>query len=136
MLFTSRFIPFPNVSKSRILVVEDDPDIGAMIKIMLEYHGYSIVLVQKAHGVVAQVASEPFDLIIMDMLLSGLNGTEICATLKKDPAVAHIPVIMISAHPNAREISANAGAEGFLPKPFDMQDMIAKVDMLLRPQPV
>jgi DNA-binding response OmpR family regulator len=115
----------------RILVVEDDLDIGSMIKIMLEYHGYSVVVTHRADKVAAQITAEPFDLIIMDMLLSGINGVDVCASLKQDKALAHIPVIMISAHPNAREISQKAGAEGFLPKPFDMQEMLAKVNGLV-----
>jgi len=71
------------------------------------------------------------DLIIMDMLLSGVNGTDLCVDLKKNPATSRIPVIMISAHPNAKEICLEAGADEFISKPFDMNDILSKIDGLL-----
>ena len=69
----------------------------------------------------------------MDMLLSGMNGTEICARLKQDPSLSHIPVIMISAHPNAKEICLDAGAEDFISKPFDMKDLLSRVSRFVQP---
>jgi DNA-binding response OmpR family regulator len=65
------------------------------------------------------------------MLLSGVNGTDLCAEFKKDSSIAHIPVIMISAHPNAKEICLQAGADEFISKPFDMQDILSKIDRLI-----
>ena len=119
---------------NRILVVDDDPDIGIMIKIMLEYQGYSVAVTERAEKAEDMVRTGHFDLLIMDMLLSGMNGIDICARLKKDKSISHIPVIMISAHPNAREISLNAGAEDFVSKPFDMQEMLAKITRFVQPQ--
>jgi DNA-binding response OmpR family regulator len=118
---------------NRILVVDDDPDIGIMIKIMLEYQGYSVVVTERGEKAEDMVRTGHFDLLIMDMLLSGMNGIDICARLKKDKSVSSIPVIMISAHPNAREISLNAGAEDFVSKPFDMQEMLSKISRFVQP---
>lgn len=118
------------MSKQHILVVDDDPDIGMMIKIMLEYQGYSVFVTQRAEQVEELLRKGHFDLLIMDMLLSGMNGMDICAGLKKDANLAPIPVIMISAHPNAKEISIDAGAEDFLSKPFDMNEMLSKIKSL------
>ena len=67
----------------------------------------------------------------MDMLLSGVNGTDLCVDLKKNPSTSRIPVIMISAHPNAKEICLEAGADEFISKPFDMNDILSKIDALL-----
>ncbi len=120
------------MSKHRILVVDDDPDIGMMIKIMLEYRGYSVLVTQRAEQVEDLLLNDHFDLLIMDMLLSGMNGMDICAGLKKDKNLAAVPVIMISAHPNAKEISVEAGAEDFLSKPFDMEDMLSKIRRLIQ----
>jgi DNA-binding response OmpR family regulator len=118
-------------ASKRILVVDDDPDIGIMIKIMLEYQGYSVVVTERAEKAEELIRADHFGLLIMDMLLSGMNGTDICTRLKQDKSLSHIPVIMISAHPNAKEICMNAGAEDFVSKPFDMQDMLAKIDRLI-----
>ncbi|HEY0433723.1 MAG TPA: response regulator, partial [Chitinophagaceae bacterium] len=60
-----------------------------------------------------------------------VNGTDLCHQLKTDPATTHIPVIMISAHPNAKEICLKAGADEFIPKPFDMHDILSKIDKLM-----
>jgi len=116
---------------ARILVLDDDPDIGTMIKMMLEYKGYMVTVSDRADMAQQTLNNGGVDLIIMDMLLSGVNGTDICMDLKKDPSTSRIPVIMISAHPNAKEICLEAGADEFISKPFDMSDILSKIDGLL-----
>ena len=118
-------------SGKRILVLDDDPDIGVMLKMMLEFKGYTAIVTERAESARKVIYSEPVDLIILDMLLSGVNGTEICVALKKDIVTAPIPIIMISAHPNAKELCEEAGADSFISKPFDMHDMLATIDNLL-----
>jgi DNA-binding response OmpR family regulator len=117
---------------ARILVVDDDPDIGVMLKMMLEYKGYTPVVAERAEEAMDALNADNITLIIMDMLLSGVNGTDICANLKNDPQRKNIPVIMISAHPNAKEICMNAGADDFIAKPFDMRDMLSKIGGLIK----
>lgn len=124
-----------NKTLNRILVVDDDPDIGMMLKLMLEYHGYSVLATERAEKAEEIIRNEHFDLLIMDMLMSGINGTDICSRLKKDNTSATLPVIMISAHPNAREICLAAGADEFMAKPFDMDELILKIHAFL-PQTV
>lgn len=117
--------------KNTILVLDDDPDIGTMIKMMLEYKGYSVTVSDRAEHIAEIVHNNHIDLIIMDMLLSGTNGTDVCAELKQNKTTSHIPVMMISAHPNAKEICLNAGADEFISKPFDMHDILSKIDKLV-----
>ena len=100
--------------KEKILVLDDDADIGTMIKMMLEYKGYLVTVSERAEQANELLKNDEFDLIIMDMLLSGVNGTDLCSEFKKDISIAHIPVIMISAHPNAKEICLQAGADEFI----------------------
>lgn len=114
-----------------ILVVDDDPDIGTMIRMMLEYKGYRVTLLERAEKVGEILSANKINLIIMDMLLSGMNGTDICVALKKDPVTASIPIIMISAHPNARELCLHAGADDFIAKPFEMKDILSKISRLI-----
>jgi DNA-binding response OmpR family regulator len=118
-------------NQSKILVLDDDTDIGTMIKMMLEYKGYSVTVSERADEAQEVLQDDGISLIIMDMLLSGVNGTDLCHQLKTDPATTHIPVIMISAHPNAKEICLKAGADEFIPKPFDMHDILSKIDKLM-----
>jgi DNA-binding response OmpR family regulator len=119
------------MTKEKILVIDDDPDIGTMIKMILEYKGYSVIVAERAEQASEALKNDGFDLIIMDMLLSGVNGTDLCSEFKKDSSIAHIPIIMISAHPNAKEICLQAGADEFISKPFDMQDILLKIDHLI-----
>ena len=67
----------------------------------------------------------------MDMLLSGADGTDICRRLKHDMKTSSIPILMFSAHPTAKETCLAAGADDFISKPFEMNDMISKVDFFL-----
>jgi DNA-binding response OmpR family regulator len=69
--------------KEKILVLDDDPDIGMMIKMMLEYKGYSVTVSERAEQAHEILKNDEFDLIIMDMLLSGVNGTDLCSEFKK-----------------------------------------------------
>ena len=120
-----------NKTTSRILVLDDDPDIGIMIKIMLEYKGYSVILTDRADKAADIIREGDINLLIMDMLLSGVNGTDVCTELKQNSLTSSIPIMMISAHPNAKRICMDAGADDFISKPFDMQDLVGKIDQLI-----
>lgn len=123
-----------NNHSSLILVVDDDPDISMMLKMMLEYKGYKVVTAERADEIFQAISSNSFNLIIMDMLLSGINGTDICVQLKGKENTSGIPVMMISAHPNAKELCMKAGANDFMAKPFDMDDILNTVGRLVAKQ--
>lgn len=113
--------------KPNILIIEDDPDIGGMILLILAHKGYAALVLENATRVNEVMKSNQFDLVLMDMLLSGANGIDICIALKKDPSVAHIPLIMMSAHPDAEKLCKKAGADDFVCKPFDLDVLISKI---------
>lgn len=114
-----------------ILVVDDDPDIGTLLKTMLEFKGYKAVVVQTAVELESAINNhKDTSLVILDMLLSGANGIDICTALKQQHHTAHIPVLMMSAHPQAKELASKAGANDFIAKPFDIYDILNKVQYL------
>ena len=117
--------------KALILVLDDDPDICTMIKMVLDYYGYAAVDAENEEKTINILSSNHVDLIIMDMLLSGADGTDICRRLKQDQMTSSIPILMFSAHPTARETCLSAGADDFIPKPFEMNDMIARINYFL-----
>lgn len=119
-------------NKPTVLVIDDDPDIGAMFKMLLEFNGYNTVVTENAEKAEAIAKAGTIDLIIMDMLLSGVNGTDICASFKKDEAISKIPLIMMSAHPDAKTICLHAGADDFISKPFDVKDVFLKLNHFLK----
>jgi Response regulators consisting of a CheY-like receiver domain and a winged-helix DNA-binding domain len=114
-----------------ILILDDDPDLCAMIKMMLEFKGYAAIEARNEKEA-RNVLSETYpDLIIMDMLLSGIDGTDVCRRLKQDEKISSIPILMFSAHPNAKESCVAAGADDFISKPFEMNDMLGKIDYFM-----
>ena len=121
---------------TRILIIDDDPDICTMIKMVLEYHGFTAFDAENEEKANQVLVREQIDLIIMDMLLSGADGTDICRRIKNDKERNSIPVLMFSAHPTARETCLAAGADDFIPKPFEMNDLIARVNFFIERNPI
>ena len=117
--------------KALILVLDDDPDICTMIKMVLDYYGYDAMDAENEENAKKIISSNHVDLIIMDMLLSGADGTDICRQLKQDEQTSSIPILMFSAHPTAKETCLAAGADDFISKPFEMNDMMEKISFFL-----
>jgi len=117
--------------KALILVLDDDPDICIMIKMVLDYYGYDAMDAENEENATKIILSNHVDLVIMDMLLSGADGTDICRRLKLDKETSSIPILMFSAHPTAKETCLAAGADDFISKPFEMNDMMEKISFFL-----
>ncbi len=115
----------------KILVVDDDQEIGFMLKMMLEHKGFSVSISQNAEHPEEIIRKNNFNLIILDMLIAGINGTDVCAQLKSQPDFAGIPILMITALPDSEKICLQAGANDFISKPFEMEAMISKINLLL-----
>jgi DNA-binding response OmpR family regulator len=110
----------------RILVADDDPGIGDMLREMLEEAGYDVEI--QADGHALQQMAEPFpDLLFLDIRLSGTDGQSICHSLKSQEATHALPIILLSAHKDTRQIARDAGADDYLAKPFEMDDLLALV---------
>ena len=118
--------------KKKLLVVDDDADILEFLKVILEDEGYTFVTTDK-DDYLEKLQDEPLpDLILLDLLLSGKDGREIVKYLKTNEKTNHIPVIMFSAHPSAREITKQAGADDFVAKPFEIDLFLKKVAQYLK----
>lgn len=107
---------------SKILVIEDDPDIQQLIHLSLEFTGgYQVALASNGPEGLEKAAGENPDLILLDAMMPGMDGFEVCRRLKADPATAAIPVVFLTAKAQASEIEEGLrlGASGYLTKPFD-----------------
>src|SRR5260370_40129443 len=102
----------------KILVVDDDENILDAISLVLTDAGYTVETSSKGDQTYKKVTSFKPDLILLDLLMSGNDGRQICETLKHNPESKKIPVVMISAHPTAKKGAMECGADDFLPKPF------------------
>jgi DNA-binding response OmpR family regulator len=114
----------------KIMVADDDPGIVDAICIMLEFEGYKVSCTVNGSTVMDMQTDYP-DLLVLDIWMSGQDGREICRQLKKDTKTHDIPVLMISASKDIRQSALDAGADDFLAKPFEMNDLLHKVDELL-----
>ena len=122
-----------NTHKKYILVVDDDPDILDAIRDTLEDAGYEVKTTEKGEDAenLNNISGELPALIILDVLLSGMDGRVICKKLKKQKKTKHIPIIIISAHPSAGLSSTEAGADEFIAKPFDVDFLLEKIAQYL-----
>ena len=119
-------------NNKKIMIIDDNEDIVTMIKLMLEMKGFSVIVKMNINGLEDLIRETMPNLIIMDMLLSSADGRNICKSFKNNKMLASIPLLMISAHPNAKEECLNAGADMFLAKPFDVKDFFTTVEKSLQ----
>ncbi len=117
--------------KPHILVVEDSENILEVLKLMFDFQGWETSTRSSLATILDDVKEVKPDLILMDMLLSGANGCDACAAIKKDKDISEIPVMIMSAHPEAHREALNAGADYFIEKPFEMDVIIKKVQQAL-----
>ena len=117
----------------KILVVEDDPSALRLVGYTLEQEGYQVITASDGLEGVRKARDEHPDLIILDIMLPGLDGYEVCQQLRKEPETAKLPILMLSA--KAREIDKatglKIGADDYLTKPADPSTIVAKVKALL-----
>jgi DNA-binding response OmpR family regulator len=108
-----------------ILVGEDDEDIREIISIILTNKGYAVIPARQGSEVQTVLDSQTPNLIIMDVRMPGINGKDITKALKGNEITKHIPVILISAFGHLKDMAKDAGADGYLSKPFNVDDLIA-----------
>ena len=110
----------------KILVADDDPAIVDAVQMMLELEGYDVDTTTNGETIYKMEAQYP-DLLLLDIWMSGQDGREICKYLKNEPHTEHIPIIMISASRDVMDSAKKAGADDFIAKPFEMNELLAKV---------
>ena len=118
---------------ARVLVVEDEPDIRELVQMTLSAAGYDAVAVADGPAALQQARELAPDLVVLDLGLPGMEGSEVLGRLRIDRATREVPVIVLTARLDAgseREVMA-LGASEFLVKPFKRQELVERVDALL-----
>jgi len=118
----------------RALVAEDDQDIGQLLARYLQKAGFVPTVVTNGRDVVPRVKQEPPDVIILDVMMPGMDGLEVCRALRAAPGTAAVPIIMLTARgeESDRIVGLELGADDYITKPFSPNEVIARVRALLR----
>lgn len=118
----------------RILVVDDDPTVGAALEHILQGEGYHVARARDGRGALARVADQPPDLILLDLNMPQMGGFEVCQRIKGDPTTSLLPVVILTGESEfeARMRAWEVGADDFLSKPFQVVEVLARCRSLLR----
>jgi len=118
---------------SKILVVDDTPANIKLLEAVLQPRGYDVLTAQSGEQALETVATEQPDLVLLDIVMPGIDGYEVCRRLRADPSTQVLPIVMITASGAEQKIKAlESGADDFVTKPFDKSELLARVSSLLR----
>ncbi len=122
------------MAKENILIVDDEEDILELVRYNLSKEGYQITCVASGEEGLSMAKSASPDLVVLDLMLPGVDGLDVCKALKSDGKTKHIPVIMLSAKGEEADIVAGLelGADDYLVKPFSPRVLSARVKSVLR----
>ena len=117
-----------------ILVAEDDRDIADLIAHYFQKAGWTTAIAASGDAALAYARRHPLDVVILDLMLPGLSGLEVCRVLRAEPSTAGIPIIMVTARAEERDRIAglDTGADDYVAKPFSPNELVARVRALLR----
>lgn len=118
----------------RVFIIEDDREISDMLQFNLEAEGYTTGSSENGEQGLQLVRQEPPDLLLLDLILPGMDGLEICQQLKASPKTAGIPIIMVTAkgHESDIVLGLKLGADDYVTKPFSIRELIARIRAVLR----
>lgn len=112
----------------KILLVEDDELLGIILNDQLEMNGFEVKLLRWPRKTVENLLEGEFDLVIMDKLLNGIDGTLICAAIRSTDKISEVPILMMSGLDGAREECIAAGANNFIAKPFEVESLLKGIE--------
>jgi two-component system phosphate regulon response regulator PhoB len=118
----------------RILIIEDEKDLADLLAFNLEKEGFAARCAFDGHEGLEAARAERPDLVVLDLMLPGLMGTEVCKALRKDPRTSRIPVLMVTAKSDEidRVVGFEVGADDYIVKPFSMRELTLRVKAILR----
>ncbi|TVR42276.1 MAG: response regulator [Planctomycetota bacterium] len=123
-----------NTHQGRIVVIEDEPDIREVVVYNLLREGFDVVAMGHGHQGLAEVQRTPPDCVLLDLMLPGLDGIEICRQIRADSRTARVPVIMVTAKGEESDVvlGLGMGADDYLTKPFSPRELIARIKAVIR----
>ena len=117
----------------RVLVVDDQPANVRLLEAILTAHGYDVSSAASGEDALRRIAAAEPDLLLLDIVMPGMDGYEVCRRIRERPETAYLPVVMVTASGDEQKVQAlRAGADDFLTKPIDRQELLARVASLAR----
>jgi DNA-binding response OmpR family regulator len=118
----------------RILVVDDDPVIQKLLEVNFQMEGYDVATAGDGAEALASVAAQRPDAVVLDVMMPKIDGIEVLRRMKADPGTAAVPVLLLSARAQAKDIAdgLDAGADAYMTKPFDPVELLERVTSLLK----
>jgi two-component system alkaline phosphatase synthesis response regulator PhoP len=122
------------MANERILIVDDEEDVLELVRYNLERNGYQVTTAGSGEQALANTAKKPPDLVVLDLMLPGIDGLEVCKKLKSEVKTEGIPIIMLTAKGEESDIvlGLNLGADDYVTKPFDPKEIVSRVRAVLR----
>jgi DNA-binding response OmpR family regulator len=119
------------VVTDRILLIEDDPRLAEMVQSYLGEAGFSVSAAGRGEAGIAMLAREPFDAVVLDLMLPDTDGLEVCRRIRQR---SRMPILMLTARGDAmdRVVGLELGADDYLPKPFEPRELLARLRAILR----
>lgn len=120
--------------KQKVLVVDDEENIRMLVKFNLEKAGYEVLEASDGNKAIETAVNSTPDIVILDLMLPGIDGLEVCRNLKRHPRTAALPIIMLTAKSDEidRVIGLELGADDYMTKPFSQRELVARIKAVLR----
>lgn len=120
--------------REKILIVEDEKDIIKMLEYNLKKEGFRVIDARDGEDALDLAVREYPDLILLDLMLPGIDGLEVCKALKKEAKTATIPIIMLTAKSQESDkvVGLELGADDYITKPFSVRELLARIKAVLR----
>uniref|UniRef100_A0A832I3N7 Response regulator n=1 Tax=Eiseniibacteriota bacterium TaxID=2212470 RepID=A0A832I3N7_UNCEI len=118
-----------SAAKPRILIVDDEADLVAVLRIGLEVEGFEVIDAADGEDGLRRAREDRPDLVVLDLMLPKLDGYKVCRALKFDERYRQLPIFILSARSgeNDRRLALDLGADAFISKPYDMADLVARI---------
>ena len=133
-VITAEGTPYASTMTPRLLLIDDDERLSAMLRDYLTQAGYAVSVAPTLAAGRQQLAREPFDALVLDLMLPDGDGLDLTRELRASPRTRHLPLLMLTARgePLDRIVGLELGADDYLPKPFEPRELLARVKALLR----
>ncbi|MCS6771414.1 MAG: response regulator transcription factor [Kiritimatiellae bacterium] len=122
------------MAKKRILLIEDDEDIQELVSFHLGKEGYTVQVIASGEAALEAARKSTPDLILLDLMLPGIDGLQVCRNLRGEPKTRHIPIVMLTAKGEETDIvtGLEVGADDYITKPFSPRVLVARIRNVLR----